>query len=127
MEFAGILVAGLLIAVAWFQIALVAGAPWGDHAFGGRAETHDGRLTDRYRVMSAIAVPLLVAAAWIVLARSEVVSTDGSWPEWAVWVVFAYLALNTLANLASKSRIERFAMGGITAIATIATLLVALS
>ena len=114
MEAAAILVAVLLLGVAWFQVALVAGAPWGDHAFGGRAETHEGRLTERYRIMSAVAVPLLLAAIWIVLA-------------WAVWVVFAYLTVNTVANLASTSKIERFAMGSVTAIAAIGTLLVALA
>lgn len=126
MEVAAILGALLLIAVAWFQIALVAGAPWGRHAYGGRADVHDGRLTDRYRIMSAAAVPLLVAGAWIVLAKAGVVTTDRTWPDWAVWVVFGYLALNTAANLASRSKIERFAMGSVTATAAVATLLVAL-
>ena len=127
MEAAAILVAVLLLGVAWFQVALVAGAPWGDHAFGGRAETHEGRLTERYRIMSAVAVPLLLAAIWIVLARSGVIETGASWPDWAVWVVFAYLTVNTVANLASTSKIERFAMGSVTAIAAIGTLLVALA
>jgi len=127
MKPAAVLVAILLLGVAWFQVALVAGAPWGDHAYGGRADTHEGRLTDRYRIMSSLAVPLLLAAIWIVLAKSEVISTSATWPDWAIWAVFGYLALNTVANLASTSKVERFAMGSVTAVAAIATLAVALA
>lgn len=129
MEFAAILAAALLAAVAGVQLALVFGAPWGDHVYGGRAETAGGRLTSRYRAMSAVAVPILLMSAAIVLSRADVVSwfgTDG-WVTVAAWVVFGYLVLNTLANFASKSRIERIGMGSLTTVAAICTLVVALS
>lgn len=129
MEAAAILAAVLLALVAAVQLALVFGAPWGDHVYGGRAETDNGRLSPRYRAMSAVAVPILLLSAAIVLSRADVVSwfdRDG-WVVTAAWVVFGYLALNTLANLASKSRIERFGMGSLTAVAAIGTLFVAIS
>ena len=128
MEAAAILGAVLLVAVAVVQLALVFGAPWGDHVYGGRAETNNGRLTPRYRAMSAIAVPILLFAAAIVLSRAGVVSwfdPDG-WVSVAVWVVFGYLILNTIANFASTSRVERIGMGSLTVIAAIATLVVAI-
>lgn len=125
MEAAAVLVAALLAGVAVFQIALVAGAPWGDHAYGGRAETDSGRLRPTHRMMSAAAVPLLLFSAVVVLARANVVAWLPA--EGWVWVVFAFLVLNTLANLSSSSRIERLVLGSITAVAAIATLLVALS
>ena len=129
MEAAAILAALLLAVVAAFQLALVFGAPWGDHVYGGRAETDNGRLSPRYRAMSAVAVPLLLLSAAIVLSRAGVVGWFGSegWVTVAVWVVFGYLVLNTIANLASKSRVERIGMGSLTAVAAICTLVVALS
>jgi hypothetical protein len=78
--------------------------------------------------MSAVAVPILLLSAAIVLSRAGVVSwfeRDG-WVATAAWVVFGYLVLNTVANLASNSRIERVGMGSLTVIAAIATLLVAM-
>ncbi len=129
MEFAAVLVAILLSAVAVFQGALVLGAPWGDHAYGGRAETDNGRLPATYRAMSAVAIPLLLLSAAIVLSRAEVIGwidPDG-WVRVAVWIVFGYLVLNTLANVSSSSRIERLGMGSLTVVAAIATLVVALS
>lgn len=129
MEVAAIVVAVFLGIVATIQLALVFGAPWGHHVYGGRAETDDdGRLLPRYRAMSAVAVPILLLSVAIVLSRAEVVSWFGSegWVTVAVWVVFAYLVLNTVANLASTSRIERIGMGSLTAISAIGTLVVAL-
>lgn len=129
MEIAAILVAVCLATIAAVQIALVFGAPWGDHVYGGRAETVDGRLTSRYRAMSAFAVPILLFAAAVVLSRADVVSwfgTDG-WVAVAVWVVLGYLVLNTLANLASKSRLEQFGAGSLTIVAAACTLIVALA
>jgi hypothetical protein len=127
MEAAAVLVGGILLqVVAAFQLALAFGAPWGEHAYGGRAKTVDGKLSVAYRAMSAAAVPVLLLAAWIILAKAGLVSTDAGWIDWAVWVVFAYLLANTLANFASSSKIERYVMGSISAVAALGTLVVAL-
>lgn len=93
MEATAVLAAVLLQMVAAFQVGLAYGAPWGHHAYGGRAKTVDGVLPHRSRAMSAAAVPILLLASWIVLAKAELVSTDASWIDWAVWVVFGYLVL----------------------------------
>ena len=129
MEVAAVAAAALLAVVAAIQAALVLGAPWGDHVYGGRAETDNGRLTSRYRAMSAGAVPILFLSAAVVLSRAGVVSWFGSdgWVSVATWVVFGYLVLNTFANFASKSRVEQIGMGSVTVVAAIATLIVALS
>ena len=127
MEALAVFVAILLAGVAAFQLALAMGTPWGEHAYGGRAETDGGRLSPTYRAMSAAAIPVLLFSAAIVLSRADVVSWLGDWVRTAVWLVFAYLVLNTAANLASSSRIERFVMGSVTAVSAVATLIVALS
>lgn len=128
MQAAAVLAAVLLATVAVVQVGLVFGAPWGDHVYGGRAETDNGRLAPRYRAMSAVAVPVLLFAAAIVSSRAGVTSWFGSdgWVSVAVWVVFGYLVLNTVANFVSTSRIERIGMGSLTVVAAIATLIVAL-
>ena len=126
MEAAAVSVGGILLLVAAFQLALALGAPWGEHAYGGRAKTVDGKLSVGYRAMSAAAVPILLLASWIVLAKADLVSTDAGWIDVGIWVVFAYLLVNTLANFASSSKIERYVMGSLTAVAALATLVVAL-
>ena len=127
MDAAAVVAAVLLALVAAIQLGLAFGAPWGDHVYGGRAETDNGRLSPRFRVMSAVAVPILLVAAAIVLSRAGVVSwfDPEGWVATAVWVVFGYLVLNSVANFASTSRVERFGMGSLTVVAAIATLVVA--
>jgi hypothetical protein len=129
MEVAAVVGAALLAGVAVFQIGLAAGAPWGDMAYGGRAETNNGILTTRFRLMSAMAVVTLGVAAWIVLARADVVSggpMGAGFVETGAWVVFGYLVLNTAANLASTNGKERLIMGPVTAVAAVLVLIVAL-
>jgi thiosulfate reductase cytochrome b subunit len=125
---AAVTAAVLLAVVAAFQIALVAGAPWGRMSYGGQAETVDGVLPGSYRVMSAAAVLILLFAAWIVLARARVVSRGILSPGFlgvAAWVIFAYLILNTAMNLTSSHAGERFGMGAITLISAAACFIVA--
>jgi hypothetical protein len=104
---AALVATGLFAALAAFQATLAAGAPLGAHVLGGR---YPEALPPRLRVVSAIAAILLVAFAWVVLARAGVLG----WPVGlagllvpAVWVIAGFLVVNTLGNLASKSRFER--------------------
>ena len=124
MEITAIVAASLLGVVAAFQIALALGAPWGGSAYGGRAPVTGGTLPVRYRVMSAAGVLLLALAAWIILARADIVGgpNDVAWP---IWLVAAYLSFNTFANLASPSRIERWLWGSVSAAAAVLTVIVA--
>lgn len=126
MEFASVVVSVILQVIAVFQVGLVMGAPWGEHAYGGRADTTDGVLPAGYRLLSAVAVPILLFAAWIVLAKADLVSGGEGWVDVAVWVVFGYLVLNTAANFASSSKIERYVVGSASAVAAFCTLRVAL-
>ncbi|MCP3995533.1 MAG: hypothetical protein GY722_10770 [bacterium] len=67
-----VIVAVLLGSIAFFQLALASGAPRGDHAFGDRAPTSQGRLPMTYRAMSGVAIPVLLVAGWVVLERAGV-------------------------------------------------------
>ena len=125
MEIAAVVAATLLGVVAVFQLSLALGAPWGGAAYGGRAPVTGGVLPARYRVMSAAGVVLLAVAAWIILARADIVGgpNDIAWP---IWVVAGYLSLNTLANLASPNHVERWLWGSMSAAAAVLTIIVAL-
>ena len=123
---AAVTVAVLLGGVAVFQVLLAAGARWGHYAYGGRLAGPGEPLPARYRIVSAVAVLVLAAMAWTVLAAAGLVSYPGG-ERLVVWLVFGYLVLNTAGNLASPTRFERFGMGALTAVAAVLTLLVALT
>jgi hypothetical protein len=96
-------------AIAAFQAALAAGAPWGHAAWGGA----HARLSTAERIGSATAVVVWATAALIVLGRG------GFWGgrrqarllSWATWF-FAGLSLaGALLNFGSPSRWENFILG----------------
>lgn len=98
----------VLALVLVFQLLLVAGAPFGGAAWGGRHRV----LPVALRAASAVAVVVIVLMAWVILARAGLVP-PGAEPvavRVATWVFVAFFGLNTLANAASTSPVERFVM-----------------
>jgi hypothetical protein len=121
------LAATLVGGVAAFQAALAAGAPWGAYSWGG---ARLGRLPLRLRIISALAVPVLVFLALVLLAQGGVLGWSPLPVDWlvpATWVVAVLLALNTVANLAAPSRVERFVFGGTTALLVVLCVILALA
>jgi len=51
-----------------FQIALAAGVPWGEFAWGG---SHPGTLPRQLRIASGASVAVLLVLAFVVLVRVE--------------------------------------------------------
>lgn len=87
--------------VVTFQLALVAGAPWGRLTQGGR---HEGVLPLQGRIAAGVSVVLLSAMA------SAILSATGAWPHWSAWTGWAALGvqgLSTLMNWATPSIPER--------------------
>src|ERR1700690_535911 len=121
---ASILAAFVLSLIAIFQILLAIALPFGSAAWGGTYRV----LPPRLRIASVLSALLLGLAAWIVLARTGVVTIP--WQSSAVragtWVVFFLLTLNTVANFASKSRIERTLMTPAAFVCSVCLLVVAL-
>jgi hypothetical protein len=118
----GVVAACLLGVVILFQLALAAGAPWGEAAYGGRAAQDNGRLPTRYRIASACTAVVLAGALWLVLAASAVISwapLSESLLGVGIWVLVGLFALNTAGNLAGRHPVERWGAGGITAVLTI--------
>ncbi|WP_294181394.1 hypothetical protein [uncultured Schumannella sp.] len=114
----------LLVALAIFQIALIAGVPWGRAAWGGA----DAVLPANKRIGSIVAVVLYVAFAIIALFRAGVVgdASEALGLVIAMWVVFGYLALGVVMNAISRSKLERFIMTPVALVLAILALVVAL-
>jgi hypothetical protein len=108
-----------------FQILLAIGLPLGQAAWGG---THRV-LPPRLRIASALSSLPLGLAAWIVLARTGLVTIpwQSSVVRVGTWVVFCFLILNTVSNFVSKSRIERTVMTPAAFVCSVCLLVIALS
>ena len=126
-ELVGFLATGLLVANAVFQLALAAGVPWGNAAYGGKVAQVDGALPTRYRVMSLISAMLMGILILVVLSASGIVTSvplSAGATVWACRGASMLFALNTAGNLTSTSKVERWVMGGATTCLTIAFALI---
>jgi hypothetical protein len=90
------------VALLVFQVALAAGAPLGDAAWGG-AHAH---LTTGERVGSAISVFFYLAAILVVHGRAA--GREERRYRWGIWALTVILAMAGVVNLASDSRWENF-------------------
>jgi hypothetical protein len=127
VEAIAIIAAVLFGVIAVIQIALALGAPAGQYVFGGGVAQDDGRLPSSYRIFSGIAAVLVIAFAWVILARAGVIesSMDERFLTIASWAIVAYMAINTAANLLSGTKFERYFFGSVSAILVILCAIVA--
>lgn len=95
----------LALFVIAFQLALAAGAPWGELTMGGKFR---GQLSGPMRAMALVSALLLGVLVLIVAVRAGLVL-----PGWqsrsrpAAWGVVAYCVLGVVANALTPSRKER--------------------
>jgi lysylphosphatidylglycerol synthetase-like protein (DUF2156 family) len=88
-----------------FQVALAAGAPWGEFAMGG---AFPGQFPPALRVAALVQAVLLAGTAVVVLARAGLIL-----PGWSrvsrrlVWFVVAFAVLSFVLNLITPSAGER--------------------
>lgn len=113
----------MLLGLAVFQIALVAGAPIGRFAWGGQQDV----LPRGLRIGSLAAVALYALFALVILGRAGLFR---SLPEAVVnvgiWVIAAYMVVGVGMNAISRSRSERLTMTPVAAVLAALTLAVAL-
>jgi hypothetical protein len=102
---AAILASFLLVLLFGLQVGLATGRVSGRVAWGGRFET----LPRSQRVASAVAAPLMLVLAWVLLERAGVVDVVGNNDliAGAAWAVTLLFLLSTVGNLASSSPPER--------------------
>lgn len=114
--------AGICLGFAGLQVALAAGAPLGEHVWGG---TQERVLPGAMRVVAGGAAVVLTGMAAVVGRRAGLIGRPAGWLGPTTWAIAGYLALNTIGNLASTSPVERFAFGSATAVASSCTAFVA--
>lgn len=116
---------GVTLIVVLFQLALAAGAPWGEPAMGGK---FPGTLPAAMRVATVVQILVLLLLSATVLARAGLV-----WPSWfnasrkSIWFVVAFTAVGTLLNLITSSKWERRIWAPAVAVMLACSLAVALS
>jgi hypothetical protein len=115
-------VAAICTSFAGLQIALAAGAPLGEHVWGG---SQPRVLPTGMRVGAAGAAAVLVGMATVVVRRAGLIGRPARWLDPATWTIAGYFALNTVGNLASTSDVERYLFAPATAVATVLTAVVA--
>jgi len=110
------------VAFAGLQTALAAGAPLGEHVWGG---TQDRVLPTGMRIVAGGSAAALTAMAGVVLRRAGLVGQPARWLGPATWTIAGFLAVNTVGNIASTSPVERFVFAPATAVAGALTAFVA--
>jgi len=111
------------IGVVAFQLALAAGAPWGEYAMGGAIK---GQFPPELRVAALIQAALLAGFALVILARAGVISPRWSRiSRWLAWVVVAFSAVSLILNLITPSASERALWAPVTLIMLISSGVVA--
>jgi hypothetical protein len=109
--------------VVLFQLALAAGAPWGELTVGG---TFPGQLPIRMRLAAAGSAVLLIAFAAIVIARAGLgLRRWERASRWLIWLVVAYSVVGVLLNAATPSPRERALWLPVTVTLAICALIVA--
>ena len=91
--------------LALFQLALAAGAPWGEFAMGG---AFPGQFPPTMRVAAVIQAALIIGMVTIVLVRAGVFFAG--WVQrarWLIWVVVGYGVIGLILNLITPSAGER--------------------
>ncbi len=115
---------GLATLVVMFQIALVAGMPWGEFTLGGK---FPGRLPGRIRVVSLMSACVLIVFGFVVATSAGLVfASMQAAAAKAIWFVVGYCALGVVANAATRSKRERMIWLPVVALMLVASLGVAL-
>ncbi len=114
-----IVAAGLIL----FQLALAAGAPWGEFAMGG---AFPGQFPPTMRVAAVVQAALVAGMAAVVLARVGIFFTG--WVQrtrWLIWVVVGYGVIGLILNLITPSAGERAIWAPVALLMLVSSLMVA--
>lgn len=105
VDAAALLFTALIVGVVAFQLALAAGAPWGEYAMGG---AYPGRYPTRMRAVAVVQAILLGGLAVMVLSAAGLLLPDlVETSPWLAWVPVVVSALAVVLNAASRSAGER--------------------
>ena len=95
-----------LALVSLFQIALIAGAPMGEYAFGGQ---NPGKLPAKFRIGSVFTLAIYVGIIGHMLAQLGILSKllPTGLNSAANWAIFGLNLLSLVMNAISRSKKER--------------------
>ncbi|MFZ4655639.1 MAG: hypothetical protein ACOYNY_01410 [Caldilineaceae bacterium] len=111
--------------VVLFQLALAAGAPWGEWAMGG---AYPGQFPPSLRVAAVVQAALLVGMALVVLTRAGLFTPRWArHARWLIWVVVAYGVIGLILNLITPSAGERAIWAPVAFVLLVSSALVASS
>ncbi len=97
-----------MLAIAFFQIALILGAPLGRYTQGGQ---HEGALPPSGRIIAAVSIPIVLFQGLAILSAAGFPGLG--WPVWTGWVAFAVTGVSTVLNWITPSKPERAVWGPI--------------
>ncbi|QBY00310.1 hypothetical protein E2K80_05800 [Rhodophyticola sp. CCM32] len=98
------------VGVIGFQLALIAGAPWGALTQGGKNE---GALPSAGRIAAFVSIFVVAAMACAILSAAGLWP---QWPNWTKWVALTVQCLVTVLNWITPSKPERTLWGPLTSI-----------
>lgn len=125
VRFAALVYAVVSVGVIAFQLALAAGAPWGEFAMGG---AYPGQFPSELRVAAVVQAVILAGLALIVLARAGV-----AMPKWSrashrlVWLAVAFSTLSLVLNLITPSAGERAIWAPVAFVMLVSSVTIAIS
>ena len=97
------LYATAMLAIAFFQVALILGAPLGRYTQGGQ---HDGALPMSGRIIAAVSIPVVLFQGLAILPASGFPGLG--WPVWTGWMALAVTGVSTVLNWITPSKPERW-------------------
>lgn len=97
-----------MLAIAFFQVALIFGAPLGRYTQGGQ---HEGALPLSGRVIALVSIPIVLFQGLAILSAAGFPGLG--WPVWTGWVAFAVTVVSTVLNWITPSKPERVVWGPI--------------
>ncbi|MBM2322386.1 MULTISPECIES: hypothetical protein [Marivita] len=102
------LYATAMLAIAFFQVALIFGAPLGRFTQGGQ---HEGALPLSGRIIAAVSIPVVLLQGLAILSAAGFPGLG--WPVWTGWVALAVTGVSTVLNWITPSKPERMVWGPI--------------
>jgi hypothetical protein len=87
-----------------FQLALVAGAPWGEYTMGGQVK---GRLPWKRRFAALFQSLLLMYFAAVMAMKTGIVGLEVKYLGINLWIIVGFFVLGTIANTITPSKKER--------------------
>jgi hypothetical protein len=111
--------------LAFFQLLLAIGKPYGEYAWGGQHKI----LPKSLRVGSVVSVGLYTLFSMIYIDKSSLITIfpEGIIKSYGIWVLVAYLVVGVVVNGISRSKKERNTMTPIIIVLLICGLIIGLN